>query len=327
MQGGLSRDRQGSRESGRIFWPDFDLNNRQTSLFRRISGAVADIMIAGRASHHVPQETIHSAQLVGPDGYLSSRRARRHRRAPVRLGLRGRHALDEDHDSAAGVRHPHQFRADRDRDSEPQLSGHRGAVGGAGAQLLPPAPDAAAGPRREEIGQQRPVDGMAEAVHDRAQMQRGEMLFYKDEKAEEMLYIVSGRFRLVESGIELPVGAIVGELGMLSPSNVRTQSLECIEGRLILASATARSRNSTCRIPAFGFYFLGSPARGCSRTSASSESGLREQTAPASAGRSRPDESEERACRTKRPVLAALSVRRLHRRRRRHAAISAARIA
>ena len=26
----------------------------------------------------------------------------------------------------------------------------------------------------------------------------GEMLFYKDEKAEDMLYIVSGRFRLVE---------------------------------------------------------------------------------------------------------------------------------
>ena len=42
----------------------------------------------------------------------------------------------------------------------------------------------------------------------------GEMLFYKDEKADELLYVVSGRFRLVESGIELPVGAIVGELGM-----------------------------------------------------------------------------------------------------------------
>ena len=48
----------------------------------------------------------------------------------------------------------------------------------------------------------------------------GEVLFYKDEKAESMYYIVSGRYRLVESGIELPVGAIVGEFGMLSPSNV-----------------------------------------------------------------------------------------------------------
>ena len=44
-----------------------------------------------------------------------------------------------------------------------------------------------------------------------------------------MLYIVSGKFKLVESGIVLPVGAIVGELGMLSPSNMRTQTLECME--------------------------------------------------------------------------------------------------
>src|ERR1051326_6070904 len=59
----------------------------------------------------------------------------------------------------------------------------------------------------------------------------GAALFYKDEKAESMVCIVSGRFRLVESGIELPVGAIVGEFGMLSPSNLRTQTLECIADR------------------------------------------------------------------------------------------------
>src|ERR1700716_904552 len=44
----------------------------------------------------------------------------------------------------------------------------------------------------------------------------GEVLFYKDEKAESMFYIVSGRYRLVESGIELPVGAIFGAIGMMS---------------------------------------------------------------------------------------------------------------
>src|SRR5215475_14583955 len=63
----------------------------------------------------------------------------------------------------------------------------------------------------------------------------GEVLFYKDEKADSMYYIVSGRYRLVESGIELPVGAIVGELGMLSPSNLRTQTLECTEEGMILS--------------------------------------------------------------------------------------------
>jgi CRP-like cAMP-binding protein len=84
----------------------------------------------------------------------------------------------------------------------------------------------------------------------------GEMLFYKDEKAEEMLYIVSGRFRLVESGIELPVGAIVGELGMLSPSKVRTQSLECIEAGVILSVSYSKVEELYVQNPAFGFYFL-----------------------------------------------------------------------
>ena len=84
----------------------------------------------------------------------------------------------------------------------------------------------------------------------------GEILFYKDEKAEDMLYIVSGRFRLIESGIELPVGAIVGELGMLSPSNVRTQSLECIEGGLILSVSYSKVEELYVQNPAFGFYFL-----------------------------------------------------------------------
>src|ERR1700753_905325 len=84
----------------------------------------------------------------------------------------------------------------------------------------------------------------------------GEILFYKDEKAEEMLYIVSGRFKLIESGIELPVGAIVGELGMLSPSNVRTQSLECTESGLILSVSYTKVRDIYVQNPAFGFYFL-----------------------------------------------------------------------
>ena len=84
----------------------------------------------------------------------------------------------------------------------------------------------------------------------------GEILFYKDEKAEDMLYIVSGRFRLVESGIELPVGAIVGELGMLSPSNVRTQTLECIEAGRILSVSYSKVEELYVQNPAFGFYFL-----------------------------------------------------------------------
>jgi CRP-like cAMP-binding protein len=85
---------------------------------------------------------------------------------------------------------------------------------------------------------------------------QGDVLFYKDEKAEDMLYIVSGRFRLVESGIEFPVGAIVGELGMLSPSKARTQTLECVEAGVILSVSYTKVEELYVQNPAFGFYFL-----------------------------------------------------------------------
>jgi len=84
----------------------------------------------------------------------------------------------------------------------------------------------------------------------------GEIVYYKDEKAEDMAYIVSGRFRLVESGIELPVGAIVGELGMLQPSKVRTQTVECIADGLILCVSYTKVEELVVQNPAFGFYFL-----------------------------------------------------------------------
>jgi len=84
----------------------------------------------------------------------------------------------------------------------------------------------------------------------------GDVLFYKHEKAEEMFYIVSGKYQLVESGIELPTGTIVGELGMLSPDNSRTQTLECIEDGLVLSVSYRKVEELYVQNPEFGFYFL-----------------------------------------------------------------------
>jgi Cyclic nucleotide-binding domain len=111
----------------------------------------------------------------------------------------------------------------------------------------------------------------------------GEILFYKDEKAEDMLYIVSGRFKLIESGIELPVGAIVGELGMLSPSNARTQSLECIEAGLILSVSYSKVEELYVQNPAFGFYFLKLASARLFQNLGALEQRLAQQTAAVSA--------------------------------------------
>jgi CRP-like cAMP-binding protein len=71
-----------------------------------------------------------------------------------------------------------------------------------------------------------------------------------------MFYIVSGKFRLVEMGLDLPLGTLVGEFGMLSPSNKRTGTLECIESGLILGVTYRQVEELYVQNPAFGFYFL-----------------------------------------------------------------------
>jgi CRP-like cAMP-binding protein len=111
----------------------------------------------------------------------------------------------------------------------------------------------------------------------------GEVLFYKDEKADSMFYIVSGRFQLAESGIELPVGAIVGELGMLSPSNARTQTLECIEAGVVLSVSYTQVEELYVQNPAFGFYFLRLASARLFENIAKLEQRLAQQAAPASA--------------------------------------------
>jgi CRP-like cAMP-binding protein len=111
----------------------------------------------------------------------------------------------------------------------------------------------------------------------------GEVLFYKDEKAEDMLYIVSGRFKLVESGIELPVGAIVGEFGMLSPSNLRTQTLECVEAGVVLSVSYTKVEELYVQNPAFGFYFLRLVSARLFQNINTLQQLLERQTAPASA--------------------------------------------
>ena len=108
---------------------------------------------------------------------------------------------------------------------------------------------------RQSVGSDLSMDWLKPFMEQRT-CKAGEVLFYKDEKAEEMFYTVSGRYHLVESGIDLPVGVLVGEFGMLSPSNRRTQTLECVESGLVLSVTYRQVEELYVQNPAFGFYFL-----------------------------------------------------------------------
>jgi CRP/FNR family cyclic AMP-dependent transcriptional regulator len=86
--------------------------------------------------------------------------------------------------------------------------------------------------------------------------QAGEILFAKGDTAECMFYTLTGRYRLKESGIEIPQGQVVGEMGYLAPDNRRTQTLECLEAGEVLAITYDELRQLYFQNPEFGFYFL-----------------------------------------------------------------------
>lgn len=90
----------------------------------------------------------------------------------------------------------------------------------------------------------------------RRQFKAGQTLFWKGDKADSMFFVVSGKLRLKELQIVLQVGAVVGELGFISPNQTRTQTVECIEDATVLTISYDKLEELYFQNPAFGFYFL-----------------------------------------------------------------------
>ncbi len=90
----------------------------------------------------------------------------------------------------------------------------------------------------------------------RRRQKAGDVLFRRDEVADELFIPLSGRFVLAESGIAVPVGQMVGEFGFLVPDNRRTQTLECAAEGDVLAISYDDLRQLFFQNPEFGFYFL-----------------------------------------------------------------------
>jgi len=90
----------------------------------------------------------------------------------------------------------------------------------------------------------------------RRRFNKGDILFAKGEPANEMFCTVTGRYLLIELGIEVKPGQVVGELGMLAPDNRRTATLECIESGEALSITYEQVEQLYYQNPTFGFYFL-----------------------------------------------------------------------
>ncbi len=84
----------------------------------------------------------------------------------------------------------------------------------------------------------------------------GEILFRKGDEAHHMYFVVAGRLHLQEIDIDVLPGFVVGELGMLAPAHMRTQTLECTESGSVLEIGYDKIEELYYQNPAFGFYFL-----------------------------------------------------------------------
>ena len=85
---------------------------------------------------------------------------------------------------------------------------------------------------------------------------KDDVLFKKDDAADEMFLTVIGKFLVTEIGIELPPGRLMGELGFLSPNNRRTATVQCIEDGIVLTITYEKLLEIYFQNPQFGYYFL-----------------------------------------------------------------------
>jgi CRP/FNR family cyclic AMP-dependent transcriptional regulator len=84
----------------------------------------------------------------------------------------------------------------------------------------------------------------------------GELLWRRGDAASEMLFVLSGRLRVVEPGIEAGPGEVLGEIGLITPGNTRTHSLQCTEPAELLVIGYDELRQLYFQNPHFGFWFM-----------------------------------------------------------------------
>jgi CRP-like cAMP-binding protein len=71
-----------------------------------------------------------------------------------------------------------------------------------------------------------------------------------------MFLTVKGTFLVKELNIEIHPGHIFGEMGLLSPGNRRTATVECIQQGHVLTITYDKVRELYFENPEFGFHFL-----------------------------------------------------------------------
>jgi CRP/FNR family cyclic AMP-dependent transcriptional regulator len=99
------------------------------------------------------------------------------------------------------------------------------------------------------------VDWLKSIATPRA-IKAGENLFRKGDIADRMAFIVSGQFQVAGLGIDIGKGQLTGELGLVAPTKMRTQTIVCVATGEVLEITYEQVKLLYFQSPKFGFYLL-----------------------------------------------------------------------
>jgi len=82
----------------------------------------------------------------------------------------------------------------------------------------------------------------------------GEFLFRSGDDACDIFYLAEGRAHIVELGIDIEPGQLVGEIAMFAPDKRRTQSVKCLEDCTFMKITEEKALQIYADNPEFGLY-------------------------------------------------------------------------
>jgi CRP-like cAMP-binding protein len=84
----------------------------------------------------------------------------------------------------------------------------------------------------------------------------GEVLFHKGDAGDALYYIQHGRVRLVELGVQLADGSVLGEIGIFSPDHQRTCTAQCEAHTRLFRLSAEQARRLYVENPHFAYHVL-----------------------------------------------------------------------
>ena len=90
----------------------------------------------------------------------------------------------------------------------------------------------------------------------RRQATAGQTLWKKGDVAAEMIYLESGKLRLVEHEEQLAPGSLVGEIGLFAPDNQRTLTVVCATDCTLYSLTTDGMAQLYYQNPKLGFHII-----------------------------------------------------------------------